>query len=76
MRRTICEVNLSNLEYNIKKIISEHDDYKYHFGIVKANCYGHGDIKCIETIINSGCNYLAVATIKEALNIRKYFRLF
>ncbi len=72
MRKTICEVNLTNLGNNIKKIISEHD-YKYNFGVVKANCYGHGDIKCIETIINSGCNYLAVATIKEALNIRKYF---
>ncbi len=69
-RKTYVEINLKNLEYNIKKLIKKYKDYQYHFGVVKADCYGHG-IKSIATIIKAGCNYLAVATLDEALSIRK-----
>ena len=74
MRKTYCEVNLSNLQNNVQRIISNFNDYSYYFGVVKADCYGHGDLKCIESIINGGCNYLATATIQEALRIRENFK--
>ena len=72
-RNTYVEVNLSNLEYNVKTLINRYSDYKYYFGVVKADCYGHG-IKSVKSIISAGCNYLAVATLDEALEIRQKFK--
>ena len=74
MRKTYCEVNLVNLKNNVERIINEFNNYSYYFGVVKADCYGHGDIKSIQSIIDGGCNYLAVATMKEALFIRENYR--
>ena len=74
MRKTFCEVNLRNLKSNIEKIISKHNNYSYYFGVVKADCYGHGDLSSIQSIIDGGCNYLAVATLKEAWFIRYNFK--
>ena len=74
MRKTFCEVNLRNLKSNVEKIINKYNDYSYYFGVVKADCYGHGDLKSIQSIIDGGCNYLAVATMKEALFIRDNYK--
>lgn len=70
-RNTFVEVNLTNLEYNVKTLINRYKNYKYYFGVVKADCYGHNGISAVKTIIGAGCNYLAVATLDEALIIRK-----
>ena len=72
-RNTYVEINLNNLEKNIKTLIKRYKDYKYYFGVVKADCYAHG-MKCINKVIDAGCNYLAVATLDEALEIRKKFK--
>lgn len=72
MRKTYCEVNLDNLKSNVERIIGTFTDYSYYFGVVKADCYGHG-IECVQSIIDGGCNYLAVATLKEALEVRDRF---
>ncbi len=69
-RNTYAEVNLTNIKHNIKKIINTYSDYDYYFGVVKAWCYGHGDINVVKAVIKAGCNYLAVATLDEALEIR------
>ena len=73
-RNTYVEIDLKNINNNVKKIINQFNDYKYYFGVVKADCYGHNDIKVINEIINAGCNYLAVATLDEALEIREYLK--
>ncbi len=72
-RNTYVEINLKNLEYNVRLLVNRYNDYKYFFGVVKADCYGHG-IECVKTIIKAGCNYLAVATLDEALEIRQRFK--
>ena len=57
----------------IIKIKNAYSGYKYYFGVVKADCYGHGDLECINAIIGGGCNYLAVSSLDEAIeHIRKY----
>ena len=71
-RNTYVEVNLSNLEYNVRSLINRYSSYKYYFGVVKADCYGHYGIETVKTIIEAGCNYLAVATLDEALEIREH----
>ncbi len=70
-RNTYVEINLGNIKYNVEQLIKKYSDYKYYFGVVKADCYGHNDISVVKTIIDAGCNYLAVATLDEALLIRK-----
>ena len=70
IRQTYEEINLKALESNVKSIISQSSEYKYHIGVVKANCYGLG-LKCIKCIIKGGANYLAVSSLEEALSIRK-----
>ncbi len=70
-RKTFVEINLKNLKYNVEKLINKYSNYKYFFGVVKADCYGHNDICTVKTVIDAGCNYLAVATLDEALIIRE-----
>ncbi len=73
-RNTYLEVNLKHLTKNIKTLIKIHPNYQYFFGVVKADCYGQGgSTRTIRTMIQAGCNYLAVATLDEALEIRKKF---
>ena len=72
-RQTYNEINLSNIRNNIKKIINKYNNYNYYFGVVKADAYGHSDLKVVKEIINGGCNYLAVSSLDEALRIRKHF---
>ena len=70
-RNTFCYINLKHIRNNVKKIINSIDSYKYYIGVVKADSYGHYDNKVVRAIIEGGCNYLAVATLDEALEIRK-----
>lgn len=70
-RNTYVEVNLKNIEHNVKTLIQKYNDYKYYFGVAKADCYGHYGVETIEAIIRGGCNYIAVATLDEALEIRE-----
>lgn len=69
-RNTYVEINLENVKNNVKNIIRNYSDYKYYFGVVKADCYGH-DLETVQSIIKGGCNYLCVATLDEAIEIRK-----
>ena len=70
-RHTYVEVNLGNIKKNIKTIINRCSLYDYYFGVVKADSYGHYSNKVIEAICDAGINYLAVATLDEAIEIRK-----
>ena len=70
-RNTYMEIYLKNIKDNVKKIINYIPNYKYYFGVVKADCYGHYDNKVVKQIIDGGCNYLAVSSLDEALIIRK-----
>lgn len=69
-RKTYVEIDCNKLENNIKKIINEFNDYKYYFGVVKANAYSHG-VESIKYLIKGGINYLAVSSLEEALEIRE-----
>ena len=69
IRQTYELVNLSNIKNNVKTIVEYSNDYKYHIGVVKANCYGLG-IECVKSIVEGGANYLAVSSLEEALKVR------
>jgi alanine racemase len=69
-RKTYVEVDENILSSNIKEITNKYD-YKYYIGVVKNNAYHHG-IRIVNSLIESGINYLAVSSLEEAIQIRKY----
>lgn len=71
---TYAKVNLINIKENVEKIISKYNKYKYYFGVVKADSYGHFDNKVISAVVKGGVNYLCVSSLKEALKIREKFK--
>lgn len=70
-RKTYIEVNLNNLASNINSIINKYHNYKYYFGVVKGNAYGHSEY-IVNTLIENGINYLAVSSLEEAIKVRNF----
>ena len=70
-RKTYVKIDNKVLTNNVKEIISTYNNYKYYFGVVKANAYGHGDY-VVNDLIKGGINYLAVSSLEEAISIRNY----
>ena len=68
--RTWCDVSLDNLKYNIEQIKGKLSDNVKLCGIVKANAYGHGVEEIVLNLVQQGVDYLAVAFIDEAIEIR------
>ena len=74
LRDTILEVNLDNIAYNMKKIKEIIGEEVFIAAVVKANGYGHGAVDIAPTIMENGGDYLAVATLTEALELRKQYK--
>lgn len=69
-RNTYVEIDLNKVKQNAKNIIKTYNYYKYYIGVVKGNAYSHG-YGIVKTLLENGINYLAVANLEEALEIRK-----
>ncbi|MBL7068418.1 MAG: alanine racemase [Candidatus Omnitrophica bacterium] len=70
-RPTWAEVNLGALKYNynqIQRLVGR--DVKLMV-VVKANAYGHGLVEVSKALAKMGVDYLGVATVDEALLLRK-----
>lgn len=68
--RVVAEINLDNIAHNIiniKKFLSQETKL---MAIVKADGYGHGAIEVAKTCLYNGANFLGVAIIDEALELR------
>lgn len=70
-RNTFVEIDTDIIGNNIKNIINKYNEYKYYIGVVKGNAYGHGEY-ISRTIVENGINYLAVSSLEEGINVRKY----
>ena len=70
-RNTYVKIEESILKENVETILQKYNQYKYYIGVVKANAYGHGSY-CVSSLIDGGVNYLAVSSLEEAIEIRKY----
>ncbi|ACB83905.1 alanine racemase [Natranaerobius thermophilus] len=70
VRPTFSEINLDNLSYNFNRI-REHVNNKKIMGIIKADGYGHGAVEIAEELLNQGVDYLGVAILDEAVELRK-----
>lgn len=74
LRDTYIEVNLDRLAQNVKNIRMRVGDKVGIAAVIKADAYGHGSIECAKTIMESGADYLAVATLTEALKLREVYK--
>ena len=70
-KRTWAEVSLDNIEHNYRTIISKLPEGTKFLGIVKADAYGHGAVEVAKRLEKCGADYLAIACLDEALELRK-----
>lgn len=69
-RPTRAEINLDNLAFNfrsVKRFVGE--EYKY-MAVVKADAYGHGSIRCAQTLEKEGVDWFGVALPEEGVELR------
>ena len=72
MKKGIIEINLSALGENyhsIERILQKETEI---MAVVKANAYGHGSCEISKYLVGLGCKNLAVATLSEAIELRKF----
>ena len=69
--RAWIEINLENLENNINEIKKIINGKCKIMAVVKANAYGHGMINIATKLNEIGIRDFAVATLSEAIELRK-----
>ena len=70
-KRTWAEVSLGAIEHNYRVMREKLATGTKYMGIVKANAYGHGAVRVSRLLEDLGCDYLAVACLDEALELRR-----
>lgn len=73
LRDTVVQVDLKRIAYNMDKIREMVGESVAVMPVIKANGYGHGALGVAPTLIEHGASYLAVATLTEALELRKEY---
>lgn len=69
--RSFAKVHLDNLVFNynqVQKLVGD----SLVMAVVKADAYGHGSVKCARRLEASGCEYFAVASLAEAMELREH----
>lgn len=70
-KRTWAEISLPNLEHNYRVLRGMLPRGCRFLGVVKANAYGHGAIPVAKKLEALGAEYLAVACLDEAAELRE-----
>ena len=74
LNRTWAEINIDCLLHNYKEFVSLTSPQQKKvkiMGVVKANAYGHGALEVSRALLGAGADYLAVASLDEALELRR-----
>lgn len=71
MRPTTVEIDLESIGYNLKEIQKKVCPSKI-MAVVKANAYGHGAAEVARCALKNGAEYLAVALLEEAIELRRH----
>ncbi|MGN8527389.1 alanine racemase [Helicobacter pylori] len=72
-RASFVEVNTASLRHNFDAVKNIVPKDAHIMAVVKANAYGAGALKASEIFLQEGANYLGVATLDEALELRSHF---
>lgn len=70
LRRTWVEISLDNLAYNYRQLRSHVPPSTRFLGVVKADAYGHGAVAVSRHLQGLGAEFLAVANLEEAMQLR------
>lgn len=71
--RAWAEIDLGAIRRNIINIRKITDPHALVMGVVKADAYGHGAERVARVLLENGADRLAVATVDEALALRRAF---
>jgi len=69
-KRTWAEISLGNLEHNYRALRALVPQGCRFLGVVKAGAYGHGAAEIAKRLEKLGAEYLAVACVDEAAQLR------
>ena len=70
-KRTWAEIDLDRLAHNYRALRALTDPSCRFMGVVKANAYGHGAVAVARELEALGADYLSVACLDEALELRQ-----
>ena len=70
LRPAWVEIDLRKLDKNIKNIMAKSKAPEI-IGVIKADAYGHGAVKCAEVLRENGVKTFAIATLREAITLRE-----
>ena len=73
VRDTEIIINLGVIRENMELIKETVGKSVKVMAVVKANAYGHGIVKMAPVLMECGADYLAVATLTEALQLRDHY---
>ncbi len=66
-----AEIDLSAIAHNIKELRRVTEPRAKIMAVVKANAYGHGAVPVSKTVLANGADYLGVAILDEARELRE-----
>jgi alanine racemase len=70
-RSTWAEVSLDAIAHNVRQFKSTLGSSSYFMAVVKGDAYGHGAIPVAKAALEAGSDYLGVALLDEALQLRR-----
>lgn len=69
-RNTWAEINLAAIGHNIRQLKETLPEGHQVMTVVKANGYGHGSVQVAKVALDEGINFLMVALLEEAIELR------
>jgi alanine racemase len=73
MPRSVVTIDLEALRANTRRLLAVLDGAEL-WAVVKADGYGHGAVDCARAALDAGATCLCVATLSEALELRRSLR--
>ena len=68
---TYAEIDLNAIAHNISEIRKIIPKLTKFMAVVKANAYGHGAVAVSRAAVGAGADYLSVASVREAMELRE-----
>jgi len=72
-RAVWAEISLDNLAHNMSEVRRVTNKSSLTTAVIKADGYGHGAVSIGQTLLDNGADRFAVATLSEAIQLRKEF---
>jgi len=70
-RDTFIEIDLDAVYQNVTNLQQYYPQNQQIMAVIKADSYGHGAVMVARTLLEAGVTHFAVATLDEALELRK-----